>query len=165
MRFNKLFLILALFSIACNNKSEQEIENADDPTAKQTVDTENDIPASGSLTGDTLNINGKLVVFFGPVEKNIDSQQPDKNLQQFKATSTSLIDSLSQQHDIRGLYSTAGYFRIFTRNSGMMIIAKSSLNTEGGMLMSDGNQPPTIKKGMHPADVFYDQIKTYFFLK
>lgn len=165
MRFNKLFLILTLVSIACNNKNDQEIENTDNTPAEKTVVKENDKPASGSLTGDTLNISGKLVVFFGPVEKNIDIQQPDKTLQQFKATSAALIDSLSQQQEIRGLYSTAGYFRIFTTNGGMMVISKSALNTEGGMLMSDGNQPPTIKKGFHSTEVLYDQIKTYFFLK
>lgn len=164
MRKIYVCLISALFLFACNTNKEQEVESTDKPEVQKEADIKKEIPKAGSLTGDTLNISGKLVVFFGPVEKPAEKSQTDNGLAGFKESAAALIDSISS-HNILGIYSSVGYFRVYTQTGGTMIISKSALNTEAGLLMSDGNQPPTIKKGILPAKVMHDQIKSYFFLK
>jgi len=167
----RLFIGLFIFSlVACTgNKSDEAVDQNEDVTQQQADESQNEPkpqPVAGSLSGDTLNISGKFVVFFGPVETN---SKPAKitpsDLVNFKAASAALIDSLSSKTDIKTAYTTAGFFRIYTSNGNMMVITKSALNEDAGMLLNDGSQPPVIKKGVFSTDEYYQKIKEFFFFK
>ncbi len=163
--------LLIITLVACEgNKSEKDSGSSGEemgssaPGNPETV--KNSPPTVGSLTGDTLNIGGKFVLFFGPVETGDSTMKMTPEvLRTFKATSAALLDSLSSNADIKAIYSTAPVFRIYTANGSVMIISKSALNEEAGMLMTDGSQPPTIKKGVLTSNEYHRLIKNYFFLK
>lgn len=155
--------ILLLNFMACKNEpADQEAGQPENKTSGGAALST--LPESGSLSGDTLNINGKFVLFFGPVETKEGQKTPADQIMAFKATSAALIDSLATKTDIKAVYSTAAFFRIYTNNGSKMIISKSALNEEAGLLMNDGNQPPTIKKGIQTSNEYYKQIRQYFFM-
>jgi hypothetical protein len=118
------------------------------------------VPGVGTLTGDTLNISGKLVLFFGPAD-SAGIGQPEA-IRNYQDLTSQLIDSLSAKSGINALYSTAGYFRIYTSKGTAMVISKSALESETGILMTDGAQPPTIRKGTFTESEYHHHIKSYF---
>ncbi len=161
----QIFFFLSLSVIvSCKNDSGSVDQN--NKAGKEVAITPSGPPEAGSNNGDTLNISGKFVLFFGPVEMADSTQKfTESELKSFKETGFNLIDSLSGMNDIKAIYSTAPVFRVFSLNGNVMIISKSGLNEEAGMLLSDGNQPPTIKKGILSQGDYFELIKKYFFLK
>ena len=167
MKSFRIIIMLVLASLvscqgdqnkADNESNGQSVENALPIIGEQPGQLE-----AGSLTGDTLNISGKLMLFFGPVESATGEQAvPAEELAAYKSVATRLIDSLSTKSDIKAMYSTAGYFRIYTSNGSAMIITKSALKTETGVLMTDGSQPPSIRKGTFSENEYQKHIKSYF---
>ena len=112
MNYNlKLYLILALFTtfIACQNDKKE-------PSSETPVKTEtsNDkktaaspAPAPGSLSGDTINLSGKFVLFFGP-----EKSSGDEGIDFFMSNSAMVMDSLKKAGDLPCAYTSVNNFRI-----------------------------------------------------
>lgn len=166
LKFCKLVLLVVILSLfACDGeKKKSDLTDGDSDRISNSAATKR--PEIGSMTGDTLNIGGKFVLFFGPDEL-VDSirKTTAADLQALKSSSKILIDSIAAVPEITAVYSTAPVFRIMTSNGSVMVITKKALNEETGLLMTDGNQPPTIKKGILTTEAYHELIKKYFFLK
>lgn len=164
IHFRILLAATLCVTVSCKNDSGSTVDEIDVTTERAV--TPYQPPQAGSLNGDTLNIMGKFVLFFGPVETADSTQKLSASeLQSFKQTGYNLIDSLSVVNEIKAMYSTASIFRVFSSNGNIMVITKSALNTEAGMLISDGSQPPTIKKGVLSQSVYRELIQKYFLLQ
>ncbi len=124
------------------------------------------IPAFGTVTGDTIHLSGKFVLFYAPDEKSFESQKLERDsLEFFLAMSQALIDSLKSHPEINTGYTSAALFKIYTSNGSPMIITRSALRLKTGFLVGDGMQPPAIKTGINTAAENYAFIKKFFFLK
>ncbi len=162
--FRILLTAILCITVSCKNDSGSTVDESDG--SPETAVTPYQPPQAGSFNGDTLNIMGKFVLFFGPEERADSTQKLSASeLQSFKQTGYTLIDSLSVVNDIKAMYSTASIFRVISSNGNTMVITKSGLKTEAGMLISDGSQPPTIKKGVLSQGEYHELIQKYFLLQ
>lgn len=157
-----LFLILVIVSCKGDDKSIKD-ESSDDQVKNTAPSTP---PASGSSNGDTINLSGKFVLFFGPEGFTAsDQNSPQSEIAAFQKTSTDVKDSLAVVPNLSIAYSNANYFRIYLTSGNTMIVSKDALKSETGILVTDGNQPPTIKKGIYTSAEYLKLIREYFFLK
>ncbi len=159
-RRNPLFLTFVwLIAVSCNQEQKKELEtvNKDNNIAV----TDSLIPEVGSVSGDTINIHGKYVLFFVHEQ---DKEKLTAEGSQFCLRTGVLIDSLKKVSGIMGSCTRAGYFRIYSKNNNPMIITASALNTDAGVLVTDGSQPPKIIKGVLPDSDYHQLFKDYFFL-
>jgi len=153
------FMILLAFSSCTGTEQENDVKEESIKSEKEGVAN---IPEAGSLSGDTINLSGKYVLFFGPSSGPAQEQAESR---EFRVISETLIDSVNSIGNIKTLYSEVGHFRIYSADGSSMIISKSALRTTVGVLMTDGHQPPSIKKGPVPAAEYLGKIKEYFFLQ
>ncbi len=144
--------------ISCDSdqkETDSETKEIPKPASPQKIKTE--IPESGSVTGDTINLNGQFVLFYGPEEKS-----KDETLVKYMETITVIMDSLKIAGNLPFAYTTVSNMRIYNRDGSAMIISRSGFNENKGVLIMDGLQPPTIKKGMLTLPEYHQLIKKYF---
>ena len=167
MRKTLLLLTLpALVFFQCCNQPENESPNTLDETSINEVQEKKLIPETGKVNGDTIFLSGKFVLFYGPDSTSFMAQKiPADSLAYFRQMSLSLMDTLKQYPEIRAMYSTVSYFKIFLQSGSDMVISRKSMVYQTGVLAGDGLQPPTMKTGIHSTAVNMEFIKKYFMLK
>ena len=163
MRINlklSLFLFLAGILSACQPKSESSTENASNqPVATKTVAV-SEWPESGSISGDTISIHGKVLLFFGPERENAT-----ENDQDFLNMSDRIMAALESETGIRKMYTSASYIKIFNSATGKpMMVDRNQLGKRNGFLITDGGQPPKMSNESLSETDCMMIIRTYFFL-
>jgi hypothetical protein len=155
-----LLLLLIVGIISCNSENDKSDTNSS-PVSTKDSKPQNEIaknlPEIGSLNGDTINLSGHYVVFYGP-----EGKDDDLVLKQYKETVTIIIDSLKKAGDIPVTYTTVNNFRVFSRGGSAMILSRAGFSEDKGVLVMDGLQPPTIKKGSFSVTEYHAFIKKYF---
>lgn len=146
--------IVFIYGCTGNKTGQDEVTES-----QESIQIPVEIPAAGSVLGDTINMSGKFVLFYGP---EIDENSSD-DLLSFKDITSSIIDSLNQTASIYAQFSSVNHIRIFSfNNSGSMIIVRTSFPEPAGMILSDGLQPPKIKKGYLKEDEIRSMMDAYF---
>jgi hypothetical protein len=155
------FSLLLLVSACGNQKKDETTAQEEAATAPSTTgNTVNEWPESGSVEGDTINIHGKVLVFYGP-----EREKATEDDQDFLSMSDRITASLEAQTDIKKIYTSASFIRIFNRATGKpMMVDRTKFGNRNGFLVTDGGQPPKMSnEGLSEEDCIMI-IKTYFLL-
>lgn len=153
------FTITILF-VSCSNSTKDDGSKVEQNEAGDSLKNGKAIqtPKPGSINGDTINLSGKFVLFYGPENELADSIS--KN---FKELSNVIIDSLTRTGDLNVAYTSVSNFKVYSKNGSPMIISTEGFIEKTGILVMDGLQPPAIIKGVKPASDYHALIKKYFF--
>jgi len=161
-KFQGTFLLIIVLSIiGCDSKqASTEIEPEVSATTATSKTEIAEFPELGSLYGDTINLHGKFVVFYGPEKSN---ETKDAEILAFQSTSKSIIDSLKQNAGIFTVYTSVNSLRIYNSQTGTpMVILRSSFSEQTGVILTDGMQSPIIKKGFSDAGEIHVLISKMF---
>lgn len=132
-------------------------KNESDDTEIVKPDSIPDFPTAGSVSGDTMNLHGKFVVFYASEDTSIAS-----SVETFKETIAIITDSLKKTADIPFAITSVHNFRVYSRTGSTMIISRQGFPEKFGVLLMDGLQPPTIRKGDITTEECHAMIKKYF---
>ena len=165
MKFLLSFLVLfvALVSSSCN-KNKQQVTNEPNETpfsgsVSGPVDVINP-PESGSVSGDTITLSGRFILFYGPSEKKISGSLIDRDaVTGFYSLAEEIINSYTSPNDIYAGYATVSNVRIFNKTSPRPVIINLGTFTEpAGLIISDGLQPAAIVKGFKTKEEYLKHI-------
>ncbi|MFM7054929.1 MAG: hypothetical protein ACKOX7_09310 [Bacteroidota bacterium] len=162
VKLNALVLF-SWFVSSCGNQSKDvDPSLKTDQTENNKSKTNQGIPTNLSADGDTINIVGRHILFFGPSEAIIQDRKIDKNtLQMFNQIAQSLIDSIGFiTPQTKASMTTKGHIRIYgdTKSAPKMIIL-STFSESFGMIISDGSNLTPITKGLRTREDYEKQIR------
>lgn len=154
-----LFMIL-FTSCGDNSNNDKSVEKQDTITKSETRPPVKEIPKSGSVEGDTINISGRYVLFFHPSPQKAKSLNlGEQEINRFKSTANSIIDSIgSISQGVSASLTTLDHVRIYGRKGYPMIISLTSFSDPFGMIISDGTQISPITKGNRSREAYLEQI-------
>lgn len=158
---NKVFLFLSVALVTgCSQSDVQDSASSGNESTEIKAVQKVEIPPQGSLSGDTISMNGTFVLFYGPA---ISDTVSSPELKSFFEISAAVIDSLNYNTTISAQYTTVNNIRIFNRSStAPMVIMRNTFQQPVGMVLSDGLQPPLIKKGYGSQEDYQKLINNYF---
>jgi hypothetical protein len=150
--------VTLMSAFGCKSKNDPALEPAVQPLQiKPKVEK---APEIGSFSGDTINLSGSFVVFFGP-PMNIDDASAE--IKEFHRISKIIIDSLQQNSTLFSTFSSVNNLRIYDKTTGIpMVIMRNTFSEPVGVIISDGIQSPVIKKGSGPIEEFHKIINSRF---
>src|SRR5688572_33423195 len=118
----KFALLLVLVIVSCKGDDKNIQETSSTEAEKKTPASTP--PAPGSMSGDTINLSGKFVLFFGPEVIADPKQNPGTGeIETFRNTSTNVMDSLKSIPHLSMAYSNADYFRIYLAGGSSMVVS------------------------------------------
>lgn len=157
-----LILILVTWVLcSCGDKPKDAIQTSN-KTASSEGHTKMDTPTNLLVEGDTINLVGKHVLFFGPSEDIIKERKIDRNaLQLFNQVAQSLIDSIGTiTAQAKASMTTVGNVRIYGNSeSAPKMIILSTFSESFGMVISDGTNLTPITKGVRTREEYESQIR------
>jgi hypothetical protein len=164
MGITKDFLLLvsaSLLLVGCENRnSNNNVEKEANQPVQTKVQNETGWPESGSTEGDTINIHGKVLLFYGPVKEN--ATDDDK---EFLLMMDRILGVLESRTDIRKIYTSASFIRIYNPATGKpMTVDRTKHGKRNGFLVTDGGQPPKMSNESLSEEDCLMIIKSYFFL-
>lgn len=161
--FTGTFLLTAII-YGCDSKKSANIQETTKSEAGVTEMSESaPLPVCGSMEGDTINMHGKFVLFFGPAAINEGIPAASAGILEFQTASSKILDSLKTEPGIFSVYTSANYIRVYNKLNGKpMIIMRNSFKEPTGMVISDGLQAPVIKKGVVTEIEYRALINQYF---
>lgn len=142
----------------------RKVDNDSKPVqAEKTVDRKAEAYRTNlSVVGDTINLIGKHILFFGPSEDIIKDRNIDRNsLQMFNQVAQSLIDSIGIiTTQAKASMTTVGHVRVYgNSDSAPRMIILSTFSESFGMIISDGTNLTPIIKGVRTRDEYERQIR------
>ncbi|MBL0342038.1 MAG: hypothetical protein IPP71_14580 [Bacteroidetes bacterium] len=154
-----LFFIALVSLISCKSSTTEESQNSEKSLDSISVVTETGtkFPEPGSINGDTINLQGKFVLFYGPADESSDT-----TMKTYRETTKIIIDSLVKAGDLNVAYTTVTNFRVNQKGGFPMILSIAGFDSNKGMLLMDGQQPPAISKGALKIEEYHESIKKYF---
>src|SRR5688572_12809484 len=111
-----LWLIIPLIIIiqSCKQADTDQGDGMND-VKSQEPGTTSSVPVFGTLTGDTIHLSGKFVLFYAPDEKSFESQKLERDsMEYFLTMSRVLMDSLKSHPKIQTASTSAALFKIYT---------------------------------------------------
>ena len=157
-----LFLFSWLVS-SCGDQQKDVDQNMKSNQVENSKTKVNEVNLENlSVVGDTINLVGKHILFFGPSEAIIKERKIDVNaLQMFNQIAQSLIDSIgSITPQAKASMTTAGHVRIYgNSNSAPKMIILSTFSESFGMVISDGTNLTPIIKGVRTREDYERQIR------
>ena len=161
---SKLILFLTGISLAglvsCNSSSEKKHDmegNGSEPVVAE-VDS---FPASGTLSGDSVFVSGKYVIFFG-TDEQIKDPAEQAAITQFKEIATAVIDSINAKGNLAASYTVVNHIVVNNRGNSRMVISRTYFKEKTGMIMMDGSQPPEIRKGFLTGAEYHAALAKFF---
>ncbi len=146
--------------VSCNSSSDKE-HQTDNTNANPPVAAVDSFPASGTLSGDSIFVTGKYVLFFG-TDEQIKDPADQAAITQFKETATAVIDSINGKGKLKASYCVVNYIVVNSRGNSKMVISRTYFKEKTGMIMLDGNQPPEIRKGVLTATEYHAALAKFF---
>ncbi len=155
-RINLIIVSALLVSVLVGCTSDKkDVETGMVATgASDTVPT---LPVAGSVSGDTINLHGKFIVFYA----NQDTSN-DLTIKAFNETASIIVDSLKKAADLPVAVTSVNNFRVYNRTGSPMILSRQGFSEKVGVLVMDGLQPPSIRKGAITTEECHALIKKYF---
>lgn len=159
-RYLLFFPVLALMFTACDQTGKTESDAQTNQSVQNGNQSISVLPESGSIEGDTITIHGKVLLFFGP-----DKEKATDDDREFLELTDRLTKALEAQTDIRKIYTSVSFIRIYNQATGKpMTVDRNSLGKRNGFLVTDGGQPPKMSnEGLSEEDCLMI-IKSYFML-
>ncbi len=158
---SKSFLLAGLILAICGCGPKEDKSPPANTEVSAPISSEIILPELASENGDTINLYGRFILFYGPAaHDSADAGQPA-----YFSLSRALIDSISNNSDIAAFYSSANHIRVYNKTTGTsMIILRSTFNVPQGVVMSDGLQAPIIKKGILERSEYDAMLRKYFMI-
>ncbi len=154
-RFIAVIASAVLFSGIIGCTSEKKDAETGEKVGKS--DSLLKLPVAGSVSGDTMNLHGQFVVFYAS-----EDTTNDLAIQAFNETVAIIVDSLKKTADLPVAVTSVNNFRVYTNTGSTMILSRQGFPEKVGILLMDGLQPPSIRKGSITTDECHALIKKYF---
>ncbi|MBL7915755.1 MAG: hypothetical protein JNL49_11985 [Bacteroidia bacterium] len=157
-----LFLTLLSFAglVSCNSTPEKGT-TAEDANATAPVAAVDSFPPSGTLSGDSIFVSGRYVLFFG-TDEQIKDPAEQAAITQFKETAAAVIDSINRQGNLQATYCVVNHIVVNNRGNSRMVISRTYFKEKTGIILMDGNQPPEIRKGVLTAPEYHAALAKFF---
>jgi hypothetical protein len=146
--------------VACNSTPEKGTA-AEDANLTAPVAAVDSFPPSGTLSGDSIFVSGKYVLFFG-TDEQIKDPTEQAAITQFKETAAAVIDSINNQGNLKATYCVVNHIVVNNRGNSRMVISRTYFKEKTGIIMMDGNQPPEIRKGVLSATEYHAALAKFF---